>query len=407
MTSAFPFYPGEQFLEDEISHWGNSEFKEVYIIPNRIHGAPRAVPKNIEVSQIMGVAGRISKCYYLLRTIFSKIVWKEIVALLKARKIRPYTLMRIIIDGSRILSIESHLEKFAIKHGKIDLVYCYWNTLSAYAACLVKERNRIGKVITRIHGGDLYEDRCKFEYMPYKRQFVNNFDKIFCLATQGKSYVLKKYNFVDEQIEISRLGVPVPSIMTRPTKSNCLNILSVSFCVEVKRIDKIIEAVAKTGYLCPSTSIKWTHIGGGAQFKSLLKKAEVELTSLQNVEFEFLGSLPREKIFEFYSHNEIDVFINSSESEGVPVSIMEAMSFGVPAIAPDIGGISDLIEYDCGCLLKANPTAIDISNALIEWKLRSKDLTLRSKVKEMIGQNYNAEVNYTRFIARLHEIAIK
>ena len=52
----------------------------------------------------------------------------------------------------------------------------------------------------------------------------------------------------------------------------------------------------------------------------------------------------------FYEKRAFDVFLNTSQKEGVPVSIMEAMRWGVPVIAPAVGGIPELVTKDIGFL---------------------------------------------------------
>ncbi|NJK95527.1 MAG: glycosyltransferase [Bacteroidales bacterium] len=54
------------------------------------------------------------------------------------------------------------------------------------------------------------------------------------------------------------------------------------------------------------------------------------------------------------------MFLNTSLSEGVPVSVMEALSFGLPVIATDVGGTGELINDEVGMLI--NP---EISPALL------------------------------------------
>ena len=43
-------------------------------------------------------------------------------------------------------------------------------------------------------------------------------------------------------------------------------------------------------------------------------------------------------------YHELDVYINTSIHEGIPMSILEAMSQGLPVIAPNVGGISEIVD---------------------------------------------------------------
>jgi glycosyltransferase involved in cell wall biosynthesis len=46
-----------------------------------------------------------------------------------------------------------------------------------------------------------------------------------------------------------------------------------------------------------------------------------------------------------------------SDWEGVPVSLIEALAHGVPAVASDVGGVAELIGGGCGVLVPAGDPA--------------------------------------------------
>ena len=46
--------------------------------------------------------------------------------------------------------------------------------------------------------------------------------------------------------------------------------------------------------------------------------------------------------FEFYKG--LDLYLNTSFHEGIPISILEAMSYGIPIIAPNVGGLNEILE---------------------------------------------------------------
>jgi len=62
------------------------------------------------------------------------------------------------------------------------------------------------------------------------------------------------------------------------------------------------------------------------------------------------GALPREKVFEML--RESDIFVLTSNWEGFPRTILEAMSFGLAIVASDVGGVREAINEDCGILVK-------------------------------------------------------
>jgi glycosyltransferase involved in cell wall biosynthesis len=62
-----------------------------------------------------------------------------------------------------------------------------------------------------------------------------------------------------------------------------------------------------------------------------------------------LGRLAREKVFEVLRKS--DIFVLTSDWEGLPYTILEAMTCGLPVIASNVGGISEMVDKDCGVLI--------------------------------------------------------
>jgi glycosyltransferase involved in cell wall biosynthesis len=49
-----------------------------------------------------------------------------------------------------------------------------------------------------------------------------------------------------------------------------------------------------------------------------------------------------EDVAEFYAS--LDIYINTSLHEGIPMTVLEAMSYSLPVIAPAVGGLMEIIE---------------------------------------------------------------
>ena len=81
------------------------------------------------------------------------------------------------------------------------------------------------------------------------------------------------------------------------------------------------------------------------------------------------------EILDFYKNNYIDLFINLSYSEGIPVSIMEAMSYSIPTLATNVGGVSELVNEDNGVLVERDSIAEEITSDILKFiKLDTKTL---------------------------------
>jgi colanic acid/amylovoran biosynthesis glycosyltransferase len=67
----------------------------------------------------------------------------------------------------------------------------------------------------------------------------------------------------------------------------------------------------------------------------------------------FLGEVPHSELMGCYSGGRVTMVVLPSLSEGIAVSLMEAMSYGVPVIATDVGGTTELVGGGAGVLVTA------------------------------------------------------
>ena len=399
LTNAYPYLPGEQFIEDEISYWGSQNSIRTILVPLSASGTPRNIPKSIEIDLTLAQTNtRTKKIINLIPAILSKVFWKEVKSIISIKGLNVKCLFNALLKVSSVLTIKGSLVKIHSKIKKIDVAYSYWNEAQCYAAVSLKQDGLIKKVYSRAHRYDLYEEQQPNQYMPLKRQFTSGIDLILAISDSGKSYLQSKYLIPSNKICVSRLGVPIPSTITKCSSLETLNILSISFCAPIKRIDKIIDAIREAKKIIgPETNITWTHIGGGQLLEELKSQAQRKLTPI-NITWNMTGSKTNTEVKDFFKYNDIDIFINTSESEGVPVSIMEAMSYGVPTIAPNVGGISEIVSNKYGHLLSETPSTSEVASAIVEMSTRCKESKIRLLAKEKIEKCYNAEKNYKSIV---------
>ena len=102
------------------------------------------------------------------------------------------------------------------------------------------------------------------------------------------------------------------------------------------------------------------------------------------------------------SKNYIDALINVSESEGLPFSMMEAISFGIPVIGTNVGGVKEIINTDTGILLEKDFEVKTLSS-LID-NLRENQIT-SSESRKLIRRywhiKFQSSNNYKKFVYNL------
>ena len=118
-----------------------------------------------------------------------------------------------------------------------------------------------------------------------------------------------------------------------------------------------------------------------------------------------LGNLSNVDVYNYYKKNSIDLFINVSIFEGLPVSIMEALAFGIPCLATKTGGVSEIINDNNGKLIEKRITYNQLANE-INIILKNKDrwILKRSIARETASKKYNAHLNYNNFIDILYNL---
>jgi glycosyltransferase involved in cell wall biosynthesis len=403
ITSSFPYYPGEQFLETEIHYYGGID---VEILPLSLHVNKRNIPEHIKINNFL-TRDRVSifkKIFYVFKGMLEPLFYIEFfsAARCSTKKIRIF--LASIYNYQRYKSLLNLYFKNK-KNPHQMIIYTYWNNEVTYALQSLKSKYKY-QLISRIHGGDLYQERRLFDYMPLKKHFLQNIDKIYTITEGANEYLSKTYGFKNETLELSRLGVMDFGIKASPSPEGCLNIVSCSFLTEIKRVDKIIDAIKALSESAIYTKITWRHIGDGQLGKYLRGYASERIGNSSLVDYKFLGNLENLDVYEFYKNNQVDVFLNTSESEGVPVSIMEAMSCHIPIIAPNVGGISDMMQDDSGFLL-SEKCSVDEIALVLKKETFLKNNEIRENAYKLFLEKYNAEKNYIDFVNKITHLPAK
>lgn len=146
--------------------------------------------------------------------------------------------------------------------------------------------------------------------------------------------------------------------------------------------------------MCSSSAAlyQWTHIGGGPLLREL--QALIENKS-KNLNVILTGYISNSDVKQLYMMNDFDLFVNMSLSEGIPVSIMEAISFGIPIIATNVGGNAEIVNDETGVLIPVN---IDQAafNETVSDIMNKMDILKISTI--LCYQNeFNADKNYHCF----------
>ena len=100
-------------------------------------------------------------------------------------------------------------------------------------------------------------------------------------------------------------------------------------------------------------------------------------------------------------------YVNLSTSEGIPVSIMEAMSYGIPVVATDVGGTSEAVVTGRSGLLIGVDGPLrpgPLADMIIE-ALKPGGSLADAEPQLVWEERFDADVNYAEMAARLADMA--
>jgi glycosyltransferase involved in cell wall biosynthesis len=156
---------------------------------------------------------------------------------------------------------------------------------------------------------------------------------------------------------------------------------------EEKGIDCLLEAFKLTGL-----KLK---IGGNGHLIEQVKNISKEYSNIQ-----YLGSLTREQVQQYMQKCAALVF-PSIWHEGMPMTIIESFSQGLPVIASNLGAMASMIGTGYNGLLFEAGNSIDLQARLIEWQGKSQTEKARfsKNAYQTYLDNYTPEQNLSQLLS--------
>lgn len=188
------------------------------------------------------------------------------------------------------------------------------------------------KVVIHIHGGGFKE------YYEKNTSFVHKnllkCDTIIALTQYWKEF-FEGLGF--ENVIVVPNIVDSPTIQERKCDDGKTHILYLGLITKAKGIFDLIDTIYEHKEDLKGNIV--LHIGGNGETETLKKM--IGDYSLQDIVL-FEGWVSGNKKVELL--NNADVFILPSYTEGLPISILEAMSYKLPVISTPVGGIPEVIK---------------------------------------------------------------
>lgn len=397
-TLQYPYGNGEPFLTDEVYYLAK-RFDRIFIFPSSKSEKLRTTPANVEVIDDL-CAEKSGRDQVI------KILWQKPLRVLEVflyeLKHNPKRKQYLKFWKSMLDYLTQDLRKYDqlkswITANKLENVtyYDYWSINSSISLGLLKKENIIRIIVLRTHGFDLYDDRHPEGIVPFRMFKTKWADAVHCISQHGKDYLLSILpSKLHPKVKLSYLGVKgnAKDIKTlRDTNAYC--VVSCANMLAFKNIHRIPELIATI----QDRPITWVHFGDGPMMEEIKEKAS---GLPENVTVELRGSVENQDILDYYLSHYVDLFIALSDSEGLPVSIMEAVMHGIPVLAFGINGVPEIVNEKTGFLLDKHTDWEQIKERFRVYLEETANFD-RLKISSFAQNQFDSDKNHATFVESL------
>ncbi len=403
LANEFPYGTWEPYMETEESFY--SAFDKVWIASLQLREEHAKTRRELKSNAAIIPVPYMSKIFYLVNSLSvlgDKELYRELWNLRKSRRLSWSRMIDLFVFLSRAHHEARVIDRALKNEDKSDLLlYSYRFEYQPYIAILLNKKwKKQLCIVSRAHRYDIYEEQHTNNYIPLRGKILNSIDYVFPCSKHGVKYIKEKYGAVKALVECKYLGTIDYGERHAPSAMKPLRIVSCSNVVKVKRLEKIVNALS----MMDDIEIEWTHYGDGPLLAEVKRMAREKIG--RNVKTLFPGNIANSELLKAYGSIDYHVFLNVSSSEGLPVSIMEAMSFGIPCIATDVGGTRELVNNENGFLLEADADDVKIADVIRRVAQMSVDeyLEIREKSRTSWNHYFNAKINYSKFVNLLKNL---
>lgn len=160
------------------------------------------------------------------------------------------------------------------------------------------------------------------------------FDCTVLVSGEMARALVGTYGFSDKDVIIIHNGIALPGHVSPPSGQR-LMIGSAGRLTPVKDFSLLVDIARAV--VSQNAMIDFVLAGDGPERDMLEEK--VKRYGIED-RFRFLGH--QDDMDDFYRG--LDMYINTSVHEGIPMSVLEAMSYGLPVVVPMVGGFSEIVE---------------------------------------------------------------
>lgn len=212
----------------------------------------------------------------------------------------------------------------------------YKENMAAFAASRLIPSARL---VATLHGWpEVYGRRLDLKYRVLNHMNLSVisrfFDRLVCVSEDVKGILVQKHGKAGKKAAVIRNGIDVDAGAAGRKRGEKFVIGSCGRFVPVKDYPFLVAVAASIRER--SGNVLFRLAGDGPEFDPV--RELVRINKLEDVFF-CLGTVDEMESF----YRGLDLYINTSLHEGIPVSVLEAMLHGLPVVAPRVGGLCEVV----------------------------------------------------------------
>ena len=354
---------------------------------------PEAAPWLKRLHHFPWISGDVIRANlrYFFRSPFGYLgLWGKIVL---GNGSNPKFLARALVIFPKALRMAEEMQRSGIQH-----IHAHFATHPALTAWLIHHITGISYSVT-VHAHDIYVSQTMLAEKMRAASFI------IAISEFNRNFLIKHIGTeIKEKIKVVHCGIDLNTYKSRdeaPPHAK-FQLKSIGSLEDYKGMSYLIKACALL--VKQKIPLDCEIIGRGKnrhQLEALIQKHHLEKTVF------LVGAKTQKEVAEALS--EADCYVQPSiitktgKMEGIPVSIMEALGSGLPVVASDISGISELIRaHETGYLVpEKNPEALADTLVSIFQNLQEARV-LAKNGRKLVEKEYDLSKNSAR-VAHLFE----
>ena len=302
---------------------------------------------------------------------------------------------------------------------KADLLFVNGLPMESYVANLLIRKKVLRKVVgdwawergrnlnLTYDAFDEFQDKkhsLHLEIAKFSRGWTAKKADLVITPSKHLKSVVNKWGAENERIKVIYNGTDLFEEKNDPPRKGYINLITVGRLAPFKNIDKIILSLIELQSI-NSNIYKLIIVGDGPQRKNLEKLvSENKLKELVT----FTGQLKKNELNKYYLKS--DIYIQASGYEGLPHTLLEAISHNLSIVSTPIGGTNEILENNTNGwtidLVNGNyPDEKDIARKISYLQEnQEEDINKKYKASLLLKKQFNKEINFQEYIKTIENL---